>query len=255
MYSPAELHLAYQIANTELLRFPYPHIFVRDIFPDDFYRRLQAALPDSSEMVPIAQARPVTGYKERFVMVLSPEQIERLPPDKRHFWAEFAAWLLAGRFGAHVLGKFDSVIKARFKNETAKLDFYSEALLIEDRTNYSLGPHTDSPRKVVSLLFYLPTDDSQAAAGTSIYVPNEQNFVCPGGPHYPFDKFGLVRTMPYLPNTLLAFAKTNNSFHGVEPVVCRDRNRWLLLYDIYLREADTPVKQAPVAKAEVKFQF
>jgi hypothetical protein len=38
--------------------------------------------------------------------------------------------------------------------------------------------------------------------------------------------------MPYVPNSLFAFVRTSNLFHGVEPIsengVCRD----LLLYDI-----------------------
>jgi hypothetical protein len=42
--------------------------------------------------------------------------------------------------------------------------------------------------------------------------------------------------MPFKPNTLFAFVKTDNSFHGVEPVMDPDTKRWLLLYDVYLKQ-------------------
>ena len=53
--------------------------------------------------------------------------------------------------------------------------------------------------------------------------------------------------------------KTHNSFHGVEPVVCADRNRWLLLFDVYCRFIDQPAPPPaaapPVAKPPAKFTF
>ena len=56
--------------------------------------------------------------------------------------------------------------------------------------------------------------------------------------------------MPYLPNTLFAFMKTDHSFHGVEPVRGDDVRRDLLLYDIRLKAA-----AQPAAAPAVKFSF
>ncbi len=39
--------------------------------------------------------------------------------------------------------------------------------------------------------------------------------------------------MPFAPNSLFVFLKTDSSFHGVEPVSDPDTRRWLLLYDIF----------------------
>ena len=88
-------------------------------------------------------------------------------------------------------------------------------------------------RKVITLLFYLPKDESQRHLGTSIYLPKDREFRCPGGPHYSREGFERIVTMPFLPNSLFVFLKTNNSFHGVEPVQDPDTRRWLLLYDLY----------------------
>jgi hypothetical protein len=109
-------------------------------------------------------------------------------------------------------------------------------LIVRDSTTYSLGPHADAARKVLSFLFYLPPDDSKAHLGTSIYVPLDLTFRCEGGPHYDFKKFRRVLTMPYVPNTLFAFMKTSNSFHGVEPIQEQGIRRDLMLYDIRLQK-------------------
>jgi hypothetical protein len=250
----ADLHPCYKVANAPLNLFPYPHLFVEGIFEPKYYDELQAMLPDSSDMLPIADVRPVKGYEERFVFELGGRQLETLPPDKQSFWRSVKQWLVGGRFGQVVLDKFNPFLGSRFGDQEVELD--EEALLVQDVTRYALGPHTDTPRKVVTLLFYLPRDTSQQHLGTSIYMPRQPAFRCAGGPHYPHEAFERLWTMPFLPNSLFAFVKTDNSFHGVEPVVDPDCKRWLLLYDFYVQQ--TPgVARAPsmAAPANVKFSF
>ena len=46
MFLDAELHLAYKIANTPILNFPFPHIYVENIFPADFYSKLLKNFPE-----------------------------------------------------------------------------------------------------------------------------------------------------------------------------------------------------------------
>jgi hypothetical protein len=262
MYSSAELALVYKFGNARILDFPYPHFFIEDVFPKDYYDTIQANIPDPSVMIPIEQARPVQGYKERFVLDLSDEKHRAtLPQQQRDFWVEFSSWLCSGRFAGLALQKFQPYLQQRFKNGPQP-QYHNEALLVEDITKYSLGPHTDSPRKAITMLFYLPKDLSQAHIGTSIYVPKDPNFKCPGGPHYGFDPFVRLHTMPFKPNSLFVFVKTDNSFHGVEPVTDPDTKRWLLLFDIYARLPQTqnvdlaPAAAAPKpAPANVSFKF
>jgi hypothetical protein len=69
-----------------------------------------------------------------------------------------------------------------------------------------------------------------------------------------------MRTMQYLPNTLFAFMKTPQAFHGVEPIAQSDVVRDLLLYDIKVM-AQQPAAQpnaaaaAPYAGTKIKFSF
>ncbi len=254
MFSDAELQLAYKVGNAQFNMFPYPHFYIPDVFPTEFYKDIQKNLPDPQAMLPIEQVRPVKGYKERFVLEMSEEHLATLPEAKRAFWKHFSEWLVgSGNFGNLVFTKFKPFIEQRFAGKT-NLQFYSEALLVQDTTNYKLGPHTDSPRKVVTMLFYLPPNESQRHMGTSMYLPKDGAFTCPGGPHHERDKFVRLHTNPFMPNSMFAFFKTDNSFHGVEPVADPDTQRWLLLYDIYVRETESAQPAAPVIPT-VKFTF
>ena len=254
MFSDAELILAYNVANASIRIFPYPHIYVENVFPPKFYAEIQRNIPDPSAMIPIEQARPVMGYKERFVLEIAGDQVQTLPDTQKTFWKDFSGWLLSGRFLNLMMQKFNPFLQQRFKGAQG-LTFHNESLLVEDITKYALGPHTDSPRKVLTFLFYLPKDDLQSHLGTSIYVPRDGTFTCPGGPHYPFDKFQRVTTMPFKPNALFAFVKTENSFHGVEPVTDPDTKRWLLLYDIYVRQPAQQPLDAPQTFGNVTFKM
>lgn len=246
MSSNVEAELIYNIANASIRDFPYPHIYVPEVFPKDFYSALQQNIPDPTAMVPIEQVRGLKGYNERFVLDLWGEHMNALPDEKKKFWQELADWLLAGRLMDFLLIKFRPFIERRFKNSSG-IAFYNESLLVQDITKYALGPHSDAARKVITLLFYLPKDLSQSHLGTSIYVPKDSTASYMSGQHYSFEKFHRMTTMPFKPNSLFAFVKTDNSFHGVEPVLDPDIRRWLLLYDVYARQTQNPTATGSIS--------
>jgi hypothetical protein len=259
MSSRAELHTAYQIFNAPIRAFPYPHCFVQDVFAPDFYAELQRNLPDPEVMIPILEARQIKGYDERFVLELhKPEHLATLPDDKRQFWQDAAKWLVGGSsgqlglLGQLMMQKFQPFVLNRFKGNLNGVKFYDEAYLVEDITNYKIGPHTDSSVKVITLLFYLPKDESQLHLGTSIYLPKDRNFRCDGGPHYPFEWFERMATMPFRPNSLFTFVKGDTSFHGVEPVRDADCKRWLLLFDVFMEQAEVQSRHQPGWQASVQ---
>lgn len=239
MSSAAELHLTYKVANAAINRFPYPHCYVPEVFPPDFYADMQRHLPDPAAMIPIEQARGAKGYKERFVLQLNSENLSTLPEPRRNFWSDFAGWMLSGRLQQVMMKKFAPFVEARFPGAT-NIEFFSDAMLVQDITDYKIGPHCDSQGKVITTLFYLPVDNSQAHLGTSIYLPKDPTFKCPTGVHHPPDGFNRVVTMPFVPNSLFTFARSDESFHGVEPVGDPDCRRWLLIFTIYVRQVPQP---------------
>lgn len=247
MSSRAELELLYKIGNAPVRHYPFPHLYVPDVFPADYYAEMQRNLPAPERMKSLEEARGTKGYPERSVMALGEDGV---PP----FWRELWNWMLGGRLGHLMLQKFGPAVEARLRS-MPDAEIYDEAILVHDRTRYSLGPHSDSPRKLITMLFYLPADERLARYGTSIYVPKDPNFRCPGGPHYKFEGFDRMATMPFVPNALFAFVKTDNSFHGVEPFDVPDAGRWLLLVDFFVRQGEAAAAPAQKPGPAVTFKF
>ena len=133
-----------------------------------------------------------------------------------------------------------ALVGARFGDRLGEARFHPEFQLVRDFTDYSLGPHTDSPHKVVVLLFYLPRAAEREALGTSLYVPRDPAFRCDGSRHHPRDRFLRVATLPYRPNSMVAFFKSARSFHGVEPVVEAGVRRDLIQLSLCHRMAGGP---------------
>ena len=233
MSEDVSLYVLYQIVNAPIRMFPFPHVYVENVFPPDYYREMRDLLPSTETFGTLkALGRVADDYSEsRLVLPLAPKDLERAAGPMREFWGDLSNWMLGGNFGRLMVAKFGEIVQQRL-GDLGRMRFHDEALLVRDHASYALGPHTDSPTKALSFLFYLPPDDSQPHLGTSLYVPRDPEFACTGGPHYPFESFRRVCTLPYLPNTLLAFPKGPRSFHGVERLVDTAVRRDLLLYDV-----------------------
>ena len=151
MASNAEMHLMYKTANAPISWFPFPHCFIEDVFPAETYADIQRNIPESSAMTSLADTGRVTpgAYKERFILPLGGDDMSRLPAATQQFWTDFSSWLLSGRYKKLLLDKFKPLVAQRIPDQT-KIDFRDEAMLVQDVTKYSLGPHTDLQTKVVT---------------------------------------------------------------------------------------------------------
>jgi hypothetical protein len=238
--SVIEEHVLYQIANARIREYPFPHIYVERVFPDDFYARLRENWPDDKAFVPLADTGrvPKGAYPERYVLPVTPEGVATLTPERQLFWTEFASWFAGQNFCLSMIDKFEPYARRRLGSDLEHCGFSADALAVRDLTNYSIGPHTDAPHRLVTMLFYCPPDDGRPHLGTSIYWPLESEFRCRGGPHYPFNRFKKITTMQYKPNTLFAFFKDESSFHGVEPIPDANCIRDLILYDVRVTGTD-----------------
>ena len=246
MYLEDELHVSYKLGNVPINFFPFPHFYCENVFSNHFYKKIQENLPDESYLFPISEKRPVPKefYKERFVLSLEDQDISQLP--NANFWLTFKNQMLGGGLKNFLISRFADILKNIHPN-LQNYNTRSEILIVKDNENYALGPHTDSPKKLITILFYFPVDNSEENIGTSIYMPKDFKFTCPGGPHYKKEKFNLIYTAPFKSNSAFGFVKTNNSFHGVEKVNTTS-HRWLLLYDIFFEEMNS-------GKANTSFSF
>lgn len=234
----------YQVANAEVRYYPFPHFYVAPVFPPDFYQLLLQNLPPTDWYRPIEETasvhfleqRPAGAslYAERFIADLADIEEREEQAGAGDFWRNISEWITSDRFRTLVLRKFGADITARF-GEGTKLATRIDARLVRDFTRYAIGPHTDSKAKLVSLLFYLPKDAAMSHLGTTIYAPLDPSFRCPGGPHYTARDFRKVASMPFTPNALFGFFKTDRSFHGVDQIMDDNVERNLLLYNIYVQ--------------------
>jgi len=65
MFLDVELHTAYKISNTPILNFPFPHFYVENIFPANFYSKIQENLLDTKEMKRIMLLK-LEKFSEKF---------------------------------------------------------------------------------------------------------------------------------------------------------------------------------------------
>jgi len=229
-----------QINNTRVETDPYPHFYTEPIFPEETYKELMKSLPSSSVFT-----KTSPEYDNRFMLSLhNPEEIEQLDMNIRGFWVDFSKVLLSKKLMNAFIAKFKNHVDERFKEFSP--DFFSTVDLVVDKRNYALGPHTDHPDKVISIIFYLPKSADMPGLGTKVYIPDDPNFKDFAGEHFKFEGFKKIKGVDYKPNALFCFFKTDNSFHGVEQVSTAVE-RCLIMYNIRI-----PVDQVdPLYSAHV----
>jgi precorrin-6B methylase 2 len=236
-------HVLSRIAAADVIDDPFPYSVIDGVLPADYYAEALANFPSPDSLRSLGETGRVQGaYSERLVVLFTDDEFTRMTATQQRFWSEFADWMYSDVFLNAFLMKFHRALEprlARIIGADAALRARGDALLVNDRTHYAIGPHTDAPHRLVTFLFYLPRDESMRELGTSVYRPKDSSFTCWGGPHHSFDKFDHVRTVEFVPNRLLAFPKTERSFHGVEKIERANVNRPLLINNIRLLNAIT----------------
>jgi hypothetical protein len=217
---------AYSILNATIRFFPYPHFLADNVFPEEFYSEILKNMPPDEVFEVISETDRLAGKglnaevkptDNRLITYLNQETVSKFPSEIRPTWASLTDLLYGPEFVNILYQKFEPILRNKYSAQS-NISFSTRIQLIRDFTGYAIGPHSDQSKKVAVLIIYLPESTDNIELGTSIYVPKDTNFTCEGGPHYKSNKFDKVFTAPYVPNTALGFLKTDNSFHGVEPV-------------------------------------
>ncbi len=236
--SNAAEHVEVQIRKAPILLDPFEHCIVDQVFPQNLYSATNEYWPDSTVMKPLSQTGRAVGYDERHVTPLDEGSLDNMEKMQREFWAHLAETLLESNVVKESVRKFSRILAQRLENPNEPTTFGKRILVINDKSRFSLGPHTDIQMKAVSLIFYMPSNDSDRVHGTSLYRPVDPSLRCDGTRHWPFDKFEKIKTVDFIPNRLFMFPRTDKSFHGVEPIATMSRDRRLILVDINLFSSD-----------------
>jgi hypothetical protein len=238
-------HVVTRFRSAEIIHEPYPHYVLNNVFPDDFYRTLIGNLPGGAVYQRLfdLSTLKLDHFRHRDQTDLAGPWTEKLPEGLKQFWDSFDAWFLGPELADAVLKSFAAPLGERFGTRSGWPEVSVEAQLIRHRAGYFLQPHSDLHTKLVVLLLYLAPDESASHLGTTIYRPKDPDFSCPDSAHHPFEDFVRVSAAPYRPNSLLAFLRSDRSFHGVEPISETDVktcDRELIQYVLY----DGPARRA-----------
>ena len=218
---------------------PFPHYYLDEVFPNDYYQQLLDHLPASDVYENLYEVTDLKldHFRHRDQRDMNAGWTDKLPPDLQPFWRSFNEWFMGTELAQAVVQSFSS-------QRTSWPEVSIESQFIRHRPGYFLGPHSDLYTKLVVLLIYLAPDNSAEHLGTSLYRPKDPTFTCSDSKHYPFDDFTRVKTAPYRRNSLLAFMRSDVSFHGLEPLSTAGRDViQYVVHDKQVREAQLRAKK------------
>ena len=237
---PVLQHVLKRIEASTLKTDPFPHIYIEDVFPKDYYLFLLDYFPGSNQM-----GHPMTGYPDRAALFLSNSRLTELNCAQAIFWEGMRALLIHPAFQNCILEKFTEYVSRRLAHRIAP-KLTQQIYLTQDQKNYQLRPHTGHLRKLISLRFNFPPDDGFEQFGTSIFkpVPEEQmedernQYLRRNGgyelsPRFEFEKFAEVGKAAFRPNSVFGFFHNATSFHGVK-IITADTKRNGMQYSLII---------------------
>ena len=212
-------HCIQMLAKTPMEKHPFPHFVVTGFLPPDFYSDLLAGLPDPQHYEPFGYEKHhnKSGVSNRFRFQFSNECLEKLPARQRQLWCTVRSVLGSVELKHAVFQKLAPGLRLRYGvEESAAKDLSGFALpeLFHETEGYSIKPHPDTRKKVVTMQLALASNDGQRDLGTEFYRRSFDPRSWLRVPH----GFETVKKMPFTPNTVYAFSVLNKvllkSWHG-----------------------------------------
>lgn len=180
-------HARQRLTKTPVQEHPFPHFFVKNVFPNEYHQKILENWPKTENLSSIADSGHIDpgSYRERHFMSL-------MRPSTEH----------------------------------ATSEPHSQLQIVQDCENHNIGPHTDAPHRPISNLLFCPSDFSQCEIGTSLYEPHPNTDIQRKIPstHYSHKDFLKTGTAPFIPNSLFSFVITPKFFHGVEKNSAQEEN-------------------------------
>jgi hypothetical protein len=252
-----------RIRTTPIRETPFRHLIVENVFPPEYFARLDAAWPSAAlfksdrrgrkfDLVPLAEGSGADARAGGY---------DALPPPERAVWDHFVGVVNRGIVGPLLLEVFAEDVARRIARiqeaHAAGRIGYSmgRASTWQPAANvgrfmmrgpgYELRPHVDSMPYVVTALHYFP-DGPDQADGTVLYQAEApldfDRCVASGSTEY-FDEAGIacheVGRLPFAANMLVAFPNALDSAHGA--IGPESGLRRLFQYHLSLKSDDEKV--------------
>ena len=214
--------IARRIAAAPVDPAPSGNIFMEDMLPAHVYRELLDRLPGDEALDPIIHPDAITadGRRTRYLLDLTYDSLARIAPEDQDFWEAMIAVFTAPEITQAIVAKFEPELRARFGN--ALPDLVAVPILYRDYPGYRIGIHPDTARKIATLQFYLPEDESQMHLGTSFHRRTASGF----------DR---LKTNEFKPNSAYSFVRTEESWHSVDEMGPNENVRNTIALTFYIR--------------------
>ncbi|WP_411726195.1 hypothetical protein [Methyloglobulus sp.] len=208
-------HLVGVINNTPLDSFPFDHVALTNAYPNEIYEMMLNLLPVNRYYRELkhSDAMMADGQSARLQFPLNRANIARLPNVQREYWNQVLTGLDSKEVAEAWRNKFKPTIETVTGRLISAIKFRPHYTLFRDLKGYKISIHPDSPRKAITIQYYLPADESQIHLGTLFHEKN------------PDGNYREARAMLFAPNTGYAFAVTPASYHSVKPMSVQDTPR------------------------------
>ncbi|MEE2705177.1 MAG: 2OG-Fe(II) oxygenase [Pseudomonadota bacterium] len=227
----AKKYISEQIEFSKIINTPCEYSIIDNFLPEKVFNEIDLNWP-SEVMVPIPETGRTKKYSERKVMLFQSKFLNGLDQFKRNFWILMLNTLISTEVIDACYNKFKNTLDKRISHLGKIGNISSEMLIVSDKNNYSIGPHTDSRSRFISLLLYLSKDSKYQNSGTCFYQPRDITMPVQHLKHHKFDDFNLSKKIKYIPNRLVIFPRTDASYHGVESININDCDRRLIIINI-----------------------
>ncbi len=205
-----DAHVRAAVAAAIIETAPLPHTVVERWLPDDVFACVVKGVPPAVFFAD----RDVTRQRLTVPFPLAPSYSQRV-------WRFMADEVVGRSLSAALNEKFRDVVREYVRSfcpaMPADLDLTlhpSDGRIMLRRPGYVIPPHRDPKWGFITGLVYLARKGDNEAYGTQLYRVRDDTDAPTGRPFYVEEsRCELVRTVPFRPNTLLAFLNSTGA-HG-----------------------------------------
>lgn len=229
-------HAVASIEAADCFSQPFPHIFFRNFFPEEFYAQMIKAFPSDGYT-------SIARNDTRLELALYDNHVDRVEEGLRGLWSAVSDTLTSGEVEAAIRKQLRQGLETRARGDKVSgadnLRMVPRPVLYIDKDGYKINPHPDTRKKIVTMQLYCPSDETQRELGTTLYQTSLKGLLHVGS-------YGLepVKTFPFLPNVGYAFVVlkahhtlTGMSWHGRPTIkTTSSRPRMSILNTYYVDE-------------------
>ena len=215
-----------QLSGTRVIEEPTPHVYLENVFDNDFYRRLLGTVDALKPIYIDLRARlNWAGEGEHYACLPAHLQNEvqtgHTVRSRLHaLTMNLVLHTVSESINERLLEMFAAWVPEAGLGSTDALD--NQAYLMRDEAGYGIEPHTESFHTVITAMFYLPPDNAMQKCGTTLLTPKAPGMKCFGDgeklPLYPENDFNVSKLLPFKRNSMMAFVKTPYSWHSLPSI-------------------------------------